>query len=137
MDPNYHAGLDNSDFLNCEDIAKYRMMVGSFNWLVTLGCYNIHHTTCTLAYYMMIPKEGHMHAMCCVFGYLHQNYKFSIKYDMNKLNFTKYKILKYDWFVHYGMTKEEKPFSAPEIKGKRVITWEFFDALHASFLVTR
>ena len=37
MDPNYHAEIDNSDFLTGEDISKYCMMVGSLNWLVTLG----------------------------------------------------------------------------------------------------
>ena len=36
MDPNYHAKIDDSDFLTGDDISKYRMLVGSLNWLVTL-----------------------------------------------------------------------------------------------------
>ena len=42
LDPNYHAEIDDSDFLVGDDISKYRMMVGSLNWLVTLGRYNLH-----------------------------------------------------------------------------------------------
>ena len=48
MDPHYHAEVDGSDFLEGDEISKYRMMVGSLNWLVTLGRYDIHYTVCTL-----------------------------------------------------------------------------------------
>ena len=68
MDPNYHAEINDSDSLKGEDISKYRMMVGSLNWLVTLGRYDLHYTVCTLARHMMMPREGHIHAMHCVFG---------------------------------------------------------------------
>ena len=36
LDTKYHAETDESIFLVWEDIPKYRMMVGSINWLVTL-----------------------------------------------------------------------------------------------------
>ena len=70
MNPRYHTKLDNSDFLTGEDIAKYGMMVGSLNLIVTLGHYVIYYINITLACYTMIPKKGHTHTMCCVFGYL-------------------------------------------------------------------
>ena len=61
MDPNYHAEIDNSDFLQGDDVLRYRMMVDSLNWLVTLGRYDIQCTVGTLARHMMIPQQGHMH----------------------------------------------------------------------------
>eukprot|EP00957_Ditylum_brightwellii_P207735 15354306-Ditylum_brightwellii.AAC.1 len=72
-DSNYHAKIDDSDFLADDDIFKYRMMVGSLNWLVTLGCYDIHYTECTLVQLMIMPRQGHLHAMRRVFGYQKQN----------------------------------------------------------------
>ena len=96
LDPNYHAEIDDSNFLVGEDISKYRMMVGSLNWLVTLGRYNIHYTVCTLARHMMIPRAGHMHAMRRVFGYLKQNYNFKIEFVTEKPDFLMHKIEKYD-----------------------------------------
>ena len=71
------------------------------------------------------------------FGYLQQNCRFYIKYDINELDLTKYKIEKYYWFVYYGKIKEETPFGAPEIKDKAVMTYGFFEASHVSCLVTR
>ena len=137
MDPKFHAEIDPSDFLVGEDISKYCMMVGSLNWLVTLGRYDIHYTVCTLARHMTIPRVGHMHAMKRVFGYLKQNYKFSIDYDINEPDFSAHKIEEYDWFPLYGDVKEEEPYGMPEPKGKAVVTSGFFYSSHASCLVTR
>eukprot|EP00957_Ditylum_brightwellii_P173549 13213608-Ditylum_brightwellii.AAC.1 len=73
MDHNYHAETDESDFLVGEDISKYLMMVGSLNWLITLGRYDMHYTITTLVRHLMLPCQGHMHAMKRAFGYLQQN----------------------------------------------------------------
>eukprot|EP00957_Ditylum_brightwellii_P198551 15132468-Ditylum_brightwellii.AAC.1 len=67
MDPNYHAKIDDADFLTSDDISKYRMM-GSLNWLVTMGRYDIHYIFCTLAQHMMMPRQGHLYAIRRVFG---------------------------------------------------------------------
>ena len=68
------------------------MIVGSLNWLVTLGCYDIHYTVCTLARHMMMPRVGHMHAMHRIIGNLEQNYKFSINYNIREADFTMHKV---------------------------------------------
>jgi hypothetical protein len=137
MEPNFHAETDESDFLTGEEISKYRMMVGSLNWLVTLGRYDVHYATTTLARHMMMPRQGHMHAMKRVFGYLLQNKYFSIAYNIKEPDFSKYKVEQYDWFPLYGNVQEEVPYGMPEPKGKAVITSGFFDSSHASCLVTR
>eukprot|EP00957_Ditylum_brightwellii_P136122 10381266-Ditylum_brightwellii.AAC.1 len=72
------------------------MMVRSLNWLVTLGHYDIHYTVCTLSRHMMMPRQGHLHEMKRVFGYLKQNYKFSINYDIKEPGFSMHKIEEYD-----------------------------------------
>ena len=42
LDTNYHAEMDDSNFLDSEDIPKYRIMVRIINWLVILGQFDIH-----------------------------------------------------------------------------------------------
>eukprot|EP00957_Ditylum_brightwellii_P137330 10469788-Ditylum_brightwellii.AAC.2 len=59
MDPNFHAKIESSNFLTGEDISKYRMMVRSLNWLVTLGLCDIYYAFCALARHMMMPRQGH------------------------------------------------------------------------------
>eukprot|EP00957_Ditylum_brightwellii_P015102 1139032-Ditylum_brightwellii.AAC.1 len=92
IDPNYHAKIDHSKFLTGNDISKYRMMVRSLNWLITLKCYDIHYTACTLAIHIMMPGQGHLYATRTIFGYLKQSYKFSIDYDAKEPNFSMHKI---------------------------------------------
>ena len=113
------------------------MMVGSLNWLVTLGRFDIHYTVITLAHHMMIPRQGHMHAMRRVFGYLKANFMFSIKYNTDKPDFLMHEIKEYNWFPLYGEVKEELTYVMPTLKGKPVIISGFFDSSHASCLVTR
>eukprot|EP00957_Ditylum_brightwellii_P004703 357701-Ditylum_brightwellii.AAC.1 len=115
-DLNFHAKIDDSDFLTGDDISKYRIVVGSLNWLVTLGHYDIHYTICTLVLHMMMPRQGHLHAMRRVFGYLKQNYNFSINNDIKEPNLSMHKIEEYDWFPLYGNTKEKEPYGMPEPK---------------------
>ena len=53
--------------------------------------------------------------MRCVFGYLQQNYKLSINYDVEEPDFMKYKIKTYHWFVHYSRTKDETSYGSPKV----------------------
>ena len=136
-DPDYHPEIDETPFLQGDDISKYRMMVGSLNWLITLGRYDVHHAASTLARYMMIPREGHMNAMRRVFSYLKYNYKFAIKFDTEEPDLSGYPIEEYDWFPMYGESKEEMPYGMPKPKGRPVVLSGFFDASHACCLLTR
>ena len=40
-DPKYHPEIDETEFLVGDEVSKYRTMVGSLNWLVALGRYDI------------------------------------------------------------------------------------------------
>jgi len=137
MECNYHAEIDDSDFLTGDDISLYRMMVESLNWLVTLGRYDIHYAVSTLARHMMIPREGHMHVMKKLFGYLVVNKRFSINFDTKEPDFSQHKIEEYDWFPLYGNIKEEMHHGMPIPKGKSVVTSGFSNSSHASCLVIR
>jgi hypothetical protein len=63
MDPKYHPELDETPQLGIDEHAKYRMMVGCLNWLVTLGRWDVFYAAQTLARYCQAPREGHLQAM--------------------------------------------------------------------------
>ena len=65
------------------------MMVGSLNWLVVLGQYNLMHAAATTAKYANSLREGHMDAMQRVFGYVKNYTKLGIKYDVSLPDFNK------------------------------------------------
>ena len=133
----YHPEVDESPFLEGDLVSKYRMMVGSLNWLVTLGRYDVHHAASTLARHMMMPREGHLQAMRRVFCYLKYHPKFAIKYDTDEPDISGYNVEEYDWYPMYGDPKEEMPYGMPEPLGLGVVLTGFFDASHACCLQTR
>ena len=70
MDPDYHPELDDSAFLEPDQISQYKPMLGSVNWVLTLGRFDIAYALNTMSRYSMAPREGHFKAMKRVIGYL-------------------------------------------------------------------
>jgi hypothetical protein len=73
MSDTYHPELDDSPLLDDLHSSKYCALIGSANWIITLGCFDIAYATMALARYSMAPREGHFKAMQKVFGY-HRKY---------------------------------------------------------------
>jgi len=137
LESDYHPELDVSGLLSSDDTSKYRMMVGSLNWVVTLGRFDVHYATQTMARYGMVPRVGHLDAMKRIFGYLKHHSKMQIVYDTELPDHAAYEAKTYDWFEHYGPCHEELPPDMPAPKGNPVRLTAFFDADHAGCLSTR
>ena len=137
MDPLYHPETDTTELLGPEDVSKYRMLIGSGNWIVTLGRFDIHYAVGTLARYLAIPREGHLKAMLRVFGYLKTYNKRRLVINTDQPDYTKLESVRHNWTEFYPDAKENIPDNCPVPKGKEVIISTIFDASHASDLVTR
>eukprot|EP00978_Attheya_sp_CCMP212_P009067 scaffold21363_cov33-Attheya_sp.AAC.6 len=86
MSSEYHAELDTTPFVSPLMATKYcGMILGSANWLVTLGRYDVAFATNCLARYSMSPREGHYKAMRSVLGYLKDNRNGCIVFDPTDL----------------------------------------------------
>ena len=55
MHVNYHPELDTSPLLDVDSIAKYRSLIGSLNWILTLGRFDIAYALSTMSRYNMAP----------------------------------------------------------------------------------
>src|SRR5210317_1358094 len=59
MDSKYHLELDESPLCSLEGRSKYHSLIGSTNWIIILGRFDISYAVTTLAHYSMAPHEGH------------------------------------------------------------------------------
>ena len=66
----YHPELETSELLSPPEISKYKSLIGSGIWLITLGRFDIQYAISTLSQYSMAPCASHMTALHCIFGYL-------------------------------------------------------------------
>ena len=142
MSPDCHPEMDESPLLDDEGNSKYRMLVGSANWCVTLGRIDVQYAVCTLARQNGKAREGHIDAMMRVFGYLKWANKGRTLIDMRRMDmdnlgieFPEIPLRK--WKEFYPDAGEEIPENLPPAKGDPVQTIIMVDASFASDLDTR
>jgi hypothetical protein len=70
MSEQYHPECDDTPLLDNRGAAIYQGLIGSANWAITLGCFDIQYATQMMSRFCMTPQQGHLDAMKCVFGYL-------------------------------------------------------------------
>lgn len=143
MNNEYHPELDDSPFLNALDATKFRGMIGSCNWLITLGRFDIHYAVNSLSRYSMQPREGHLKCMRQVIGYLagHRDGRIVMDHTpMRRVTSDDKSDDEYfkPWENAYPTASEDVPRDLlPEAKGRSVNISCFVDADHARDQVTR
>ena len=133
----YHPESDDSPLLGHEDISKYRTMLGSANWIVTLGRFDIAYATSTLARYSLAPREGHLNAMKRIFGYLRVYPKGELMINTTPFDHPKPKNTDGIWEEYYPDAEEELPPDQPAPLPTKAQITIYVDADHAHDTVTR
>jgi hypothetical protein len=137
MDKEYHPEGDESDLLGPRDASVYRGLIGSANWMITLGRFDIAYATNSMARFGMAPRKGHMKAMHRLFGYVKAHPNGQIIVDANFMDWSDYQCDDHEWDEFYPDATEELPPNMPEPKGKAIRLTVFKDADHAHDIVTR
>ena len=74
MSSTYHPEVDDSEIIKDKDrISLYRSIIGSLNWAIKLGRFDILYATSTLSRFNMAPREGHFDAIIRILEYLQHN----------------------------------------------------------------
>ena len=69
-----------------DQISMFKSLLGSANWIITLGRFDIAYATNTLSRYSMAPRLGHMNAPQRVFaGCLRNKYKEQLLIDVDDI----------------------------------------------------
>jgi hypothetical protein len=136
-----HPESDTSDFLSPDMATKYRAIIGSLNWAVILGRFDVMYATNTLARFSMGPRLGHIEAAKRILGYLKRYPDHRILLNPNPIDLKsaveKYK--EYDgWKEFYPEAQEELPLGIPKpVPNKKAQITVMVDADHAHCEVTR
>ncbi len=101
MEANYHPEEDDSPLCDPKMASVYRGLIGSANWMITLGRYDVNYATNALSRYGMAPRLGHLKAMKRVFGYLKKFPHGQILMDPNYLDHSLYQTEDYSWTEFY------------------------------------
>jgi hypothetical protein len=53
-----HPELDSSELCNNEQISQYQSMIGSLQWIVAIGRFDVHTAVMTMSGYCIAPRVG-------------------------------------------------------------------------------
>ena len=138
MSADYHPELDDSPLCSPREMSLYRTFIGSANWVITLGRFDICYALSALARYMMAPRKGHLEAMIHLFGYLEQSKQGKIVVDIGEppvRNSATY-MGDVEWSEFYEDTEEEIPHDLPTLYGNKATLTTYVDADHAQDMLT-
>ena len=135
----YHPELEMTELLSPPEISKYKSLIGSGNWLITLGRFDIQYAISTLSQYSMAPRKGHMLALHRVFGYLHRYPDGMIPIDIGSPPIRDKAIITkgQNWIEFYPDAEEDIPHDMLEQLGNEATLTVYVDADHARNKVTR
>ena len=104
-------------------------MIGSLQWAVSLGRFDISTAVMTLSSFRSLPRQGHLQRSKRLYGYL-SNFKDSaIRIRTGHPDYTGLKPNEYEWERSvYGNITEVIPTDAPKPLGKDVTLTTYVDA---------
>ena len=76
--------MDTSAFLEEEDILIYQSLIGSIQWAVTLGRFDVNTAVMTMSSFRSQPREGHLERLKRIIGYLSKFRHFKIRFQTDE-----------------------------------------------------
>lgn len=129
LESNDHPELDTSDFLDEKYIRIYQSMIGSAQWLISLGRFDISVHVMTLSSFRAQPRQGHLDRIKRIYGYVCKMKHAAIRYRTEMPDVTDFTFVELDWNdTPFKDVREEYPTNLPVARGKPVLMTTYVDA---------
>jgi hypothetical protein len=124
-----HPELDTSELLDQNGIQQYQSLIGSLQWAISLGRFDIATAVMTLSSFRALPRRGHLERAKRVCSYLYRMKHSTIRFRTHEPDYSDLPSAVHDWDLSvYGDVEEEMPHNAPEPLGRPVVLTHYVDA---------
>ena len=124
-----HPELDTSQELEENDINKYQSMIGSLQWAILIGLFNISTAVMSLSSFRAFPRQGYLKRLQSIYGHLVKHKDSPIRICISQQNYKNPKLTEYDWkHSVYGNMNKIIPNNSPHPLGKPVVLTTYVDA---------
>jgi hypothetical protein len=131
-----HPELDSSEFLDEKGIKTYQSMIGSLQWMVTIGSFNILTAVMTMSSFRAAPRVGQLERLKRIYGYLSKMLHAVLRIHTEEPDYSDLPDLEHESRSVYGEITEIVPQDDPEPLDKHVTTTHYVNANHLHDLVT-
>ena len=137
LEKNDHPELDESPLLDDQGIRQYQSLIGTLQWTITMGRFDIATAVMTMSGFRVAPRVGHLERVKRICGYIWKMKLGCIRVRTKEPDFSDLPDPHYDWTrTVYGEVHESIPEDAPKPLGKRVVLSSYKDANLYHDLVT-
>lgn len=124
-----HPELDTSPLLSPAETQHYQSLVGSLQWAVSLGRFNIATAVMTMSSFRVAPRQGHMERVKRIVAYLLKMSQSALRFRTARPDYSSLVFPINDWCRSvYGDVKEDVPTNVPKPLGNRVTLSHYVDA---------
>ena len=124
-----HPELDTSDYCNEDETKAYQSLIGSMQWLISMGRFDTATAVMSMSRFRALPRKGHLERVKRIVGYAVNMRNAAIRFRVNEPDYSDVPIPEYDWtYSVYGDVKEELPKDAPDPLGRYVTMTTYKDA---------
>ena len=129
LDKNDHPEIDESPELDDIGRKKYQSLIGTLQWLISLGRFDIATAVMTMSRFRAAPKQGHLDRVKRIFGYVKKFKHAQIRFRTGEPDYSDLPEQEHDWmYTVYGKVSEVIPNDIPAAKGKPVVLTTYVDA---------
>ena len=123
-----HPELDDSELLDDTGVQQYQSIIGSLQWAISLGRFDIATAVMSMSSFQVAPRRGHLDRLKRICGYLSRMKHGSISFRTHLPDYSDLPGIEHDWFNVYGELQELVPENAPPPLGKPVVLTHYVDA---------
>jgi hypothetical protein len=117
-----HPELDASEQLDQNRVQQYQLLIGSLQWAISLGRFDIATAVMSLSSFWALPCQGHLERAKRIYSYLYWMRHATICFRTHEPDYSDLPNVKHKWDASvYGNVEEELPYKAPPPLGKQVI----------------
>ena len=84
LEENDHPELDTTEFLDMEYTEKYQSMIGSLQWIIAIGRWDIQTAVMTLSSFRAQPRKGHLERAKRIYSYVAKFRDYCIKFRVDE-----------------------------------------------------
>ncbi len=124
-----HPELDTSALLDFDKTKLYQSLIGSLQWVIQIGRFDVATAVMTVSRFRAAPREGHLERVHHIYGYLAKFKQAALRVRTGLPDFSGIPKKHYEWeHSCYAGAAELIPDDAPEPRGKPVQTTSYVDA---------
>ena len=124
-----HPELDTSELLDADNQKIYQSLIGSLQWAIQIGRFDVATAVMTLSRFRAAPRQGHLDRVKRICGYLSKMRHGIVRIRTEEPDYSAFPKKEFDWeYTCYHGAKELLPTDAPKPLGKRVVLTTYVDA---------